>query len=359
MSTPQLKLHESIEDSCKAILGFLKKETDDGLKLLMMDDLLLKSRQLTNVSQQNQTLLNALTNFVPLEVRDRLSFFNIEGQDTVKSKKKIDVAIVTVILNELIAAKLALGIELDKKHDGIENGLRFWEATITTSSNRQLSVVLMMGGEAGNVQCATATSRLLNAYETSLCILVGIACGRKKKVKLGDVVFGEIVLDYEYARLETKGRVKRPRPYPLRLPIRRDLQHFAPSLCGWHEGFASRLGILLSNEALAFPKEVDKDFRPGFHDKSVILAGEKLVADGSFPSLASEYDERAKALEMEGAGFARVCEEYDTPWFVARGISDYGDPQKGDHWQAIAALGAATATVNFLKNSYQLDDREF
>jgi nucleoside phosphorylase len=73
----------------------------------------------------------------------------------------------------------------------------------------------------------------------------------------------------------------------------------------------------------------------------VILAGGKLLEDGSLPRRADEAHARIMAAEMDGAGFAAACEQQRRPWVVVRGIADYGEPDRRKHWQYPATFVAA------------------
>jgi nucleoside phosphorylase len=52
-------------------------------------------------------------------------------------------------------------------------------------------------------------------------------------------------------------------------------------------------------------------------------------------------DERVLAVEMEGSGIADGTWINGRDFLVVRGICDYCNPNKGDDWQAYAAVVAA------------------
>jgi nucleoside phosphorylase len=251
----------------------------------------------------------------------------------------------------LVAAKIALGIHLEKQEDQHVNGLRFWETLLNDSTGHPVDVVLTMIGESGNVSCAAACDRLFNTYDVGLCILIGIAAGLKNKVKLGDVVAADIVLDYENARLEPDGAKKRPRQFSPDTQIGRDLEYFNPRQHDWYD-VLERASVELGKVAYLKGRPEAAFWNPEFVS-GVILSGEKLIADGSIDEKRNDYHDRIRAAEMEGRGFARMCEEHGIPWLVFRGISDYGDPQKTDEWQGTSALAASTAARVFIEKGYR------
>jgi nucleoside phosphorylase len=168
------------------------------------------------------------------------------------------------------------------------------------------------------------------------------------------------VLDYEGARLDVTGPKKRPLFYIPDIRVRRDVRFFHEHKEMWHKRFSEGMRILRKHK-VRLPK-IEAKWTPSF-DEGVILAGEKLIGDGSLPPMREEYHDKVRAGEMEGSGFARACEEYGIPWLVFRGISDFGDPEGSEtrkEWKAAAALASATAVVHFLDDAFrQAKDQEF
>ena len=79
-------------------------------------------------------------------------------------------------------------------------------------------------------------------------------------------------------------------------------------------------------------------------------SGETVMRDGTLPDNSKLYDDKLMAVEMEGSGFAAVSELLGLNWLIFRGISDFGDPEKGDRVQPNAALAAATYAYEFLRS---------
>lgn len=264
----------------------------------------------------------------------------------------VDVAFIAIIKEELNSLKAALGIPLDKKENYTSNGMRFWKTKLQVTTQQQpINIIVTMIGAARNLECAAAMSTVFSRHFVGLCVLVGIAAGLKTKTKIGDVVVAyDMVLDYEGQRLEADGAKKRPKSYPLNAIIKRDLEYFDPIPAGWHSLFGNTLSVL--SKTISTPEEC-KAWKPNYIP-GVILAGECLVADGSLPDMQAEYTERVRAVEQEGSGFARMCDEKRIPWLVFRGVSDYGETPKPDQFQTAAALTAATCAVAFVQKDYRL-----
>lgn len=348
------KRREDPDLSCRVLAAEIVAEKDARIRYMMLQDLFSKS-SMVRPEVKFGAVVQALSSYVPGDVAGLLD----KNKDTVVKKPRVDVAFVAVKEMELRAAKLALGIAETATEDRNIAGLRFWFTRLRRQSDRrELSVILTMVGKERNVSCAIACQRMFNAFEVGACFLVGIAAGLKGKVEIGDVVCAELVLDYEHQRLEPSGPKKRPDPYRLDPLMERNLAHFVPERKGWKENLLNCAQKLGSDES---PAGLDfSSWDPVYHGNGVILAGEKLIADGSLPGMRDDYHERVRAGEQEGSGFCRACEEYSVPWSVFRGISDYGDPKKKKNWQTVAALSAATAAVTFVGSDYRTrEEAEF
>ena len=346
------RLHEDYEAACRALAERVCCERDRPRQLMLIRDFVSKSSSV-RPEVRFRLALESLRPVMPTEVHPMVSKLLATPPS---GKPHADVAIVTVIKEELLATQLVFGIDPERREDREVNGLRYWEVQLPSDvTQHDQKVVVTMVGEARNVPCAIACDRLFNTYQVDAAILVGIAAGLKTKVSHGDVVAADLVLDYEGARLEPDTAKKRPTPYPLETRIFRNLHHFAPIRQGWHDALQPMLARLRAVKGENPPVPAGKVWTPKY-ESGVILAGEKLLADGSLPEMQQEFHERVRAAEMEGAGFARSCKEYGVSWLVFRGISDYGDPKKRGAWQTTAALGAASVARLFLQKEYRLPE---
>jgi nucleoside phosphorylase len=289
---------------------------------------------------------------LPPEARALLSAGGQHNVLTPLQRKPVDIAVVTVIQEELEATKIIFGLGLNVRETRASNTLRYYETEVSNEIGEGLKVVITMVGEPHNTPCASACAELFQHYDPKLCVLVGIAAGLEGLVELGDVVGATQIIDYESARLEPGVRRQQPTPYSLEPRIRRDFLHFNPLRGAWRTVFFENVGKLRDLGAVpAFAA----GWAPKYH-RGVVVAGEKLLADGtSLPGMRDEYHEKVRAGEQEGSGFARTCDDRSIPWLVFRGISDYGSMAKPEHkvWQRPAALAAAAALMDFARREYR------
>ena len=184
------RLREDRELSCRVLADLITHapSTYPNLRLLLRD-FQTKAEGLPAgaVSPFIPSILSRLlskedSRFVDLLTRGRPRL----GGET-RNRPKFDVAVISVINEELLASKIVFGVPLDKDEDYNIGGYRYWRTLLTRKGGKTLDIVLTMAGER-NVQCAIACERLFTNFYLGCCFLVGIAGGHKKYVKLGDVI---------------------------------------------------------------------------------------------------------------------------------------------------------------------------
>ena len=145
---------------------------------------------------------------------------------------------------------------------------------------------------------------------------VGVCGGFVGKVKLGEVVVSRILQDYSDLKIADK------------LEIRSRSWHF---------------------EADSFYHFLSQaDNMPNNTKCGMVLSSNNLVANAERQKTLQEAFPGAIAIEMEGHGIGRACDEYKyngkkIQFLVIKGVSDLADKNKNDDWQAQAASNAAKA----------------
>ena len=218
----ELKLHEDREISCRVLLEKIAQTEEYEKKLVFLCDFATKAKDVRKevLDYFIPKLLLALFPLELKEVRDR-----IEVLESPPPKPKYDVAILTIKKRELLAAKIALGIDQGQKEDFYHNsGLRFWKTTRQSKKDgKKFDILLTMLGLERQVNCAVGSMTLLGMFDVGLGILAGIGAGVKGKVNSGDVVAAQSVWDYEGKRLEITGSKKRTEVLNINSPLARDL----------------------------------------------------------------------------------------------------------------------------------------
>jgi nucleoside phosphorylase len=275
--------------------------------------------------------------------------------------KDIDVAIVTLKKPELLGAKVAFGVSLDSASPRLQRGYHLFEGEFNDERyhHSKYSFVLTVASDDRNVACSNCVNAVLSLYRPKVCILIGMAAGTRAKVGLGDVVIAETVIDTAGGRAEVGGVIPRPEHFSIDQPTKLQLTNYEES---WSAGFRSVVDTLKTHRAA--PATMSESWMPSFK-QGIILADEKLIADGSMEQRRLQNHDQAIALDMESSGFAQACIAQAVPWLIFRGVSDYGDPESKDgavpndpnrkNWQPFASLAAAHIARNFLATRYRAE----
>jgi nucleoside phosphorylase len=181
-----------------------------------------------------------------------------------------------------------------------------------------------------------------------------MAAGLPGSVKKGDVVVATWVVAYEFVRVTKQRHISRPRPYQADVPSVQKVTQLSAEFPDWGKNISAELrtGLRRPKIERGEPERLDAKWAPVVKP-GVIMAGNRLLEDGSLKTLKEQIDDRALAAEMEGAGFAAACEALRVPWLVIRGIADYGDSDitsfddlnpadsRGKSWQFPSTYAAA------------------
>jgi adenosylhomocysteine nucleosidase len=307
----------------------------------LVEDLLSRLRSdAPGVAQIVASVLRSLGNETGRELGEQLAgqLGHYDGGTLLPTtRREVDVVILAVKPVELTACLAAFEVPEDSMPSTLgTSGLCAWFA-----DRDGLRYAIAMVGTAGNVESALVLGGLRETLSTSCAVLVGMAAGVRGDVNLGDVVVAEQVVAYEFARMVEGGAIYQPRFYNVQERRIRNATQIHRVRPNWSEGV--RVGASHLSTLDLWPEDEEErldSWLPHVH-RAAILAGGRLIEDGSLPAFARDIHGRARAAEMEGAGFAAACDEASWPWFVVRGIADYGEPRRRKHWQLPATYGAA------------------
>lgn len=211
--------------------------------------------------------------------------------------------------------------------------------TFPDGSTGNYRVILMPLLGMGRVQAATATSDAITRWHPRYVILVGIAGGVvASKVKLGDILVSDQIVDYELQKLTPTGP-----------EMRWEVHRADPRLVGATRNFSSESwqGLMKTSRPIAGKPE--RHIGP-------IASGDKVIA---FSEVLTKYLDtwpRLIGVEMEAAGVtAAAFQAASLPgFFMVRGVSDMADEAKGsdpvESWRPYACDVAASYAVGLLKS---------
>lgn len=306
---------------------------------------------------ESSTILETPIN---INVNEHLTFSKLQ-------KEKCDVVIVCVTPSEFEAMDLMFNLNEKEPYKIIE-GNRFWKSSIkqNINSNSNLSLILAMIGDEGNIPASTLISSIFQHFQFDLICIAGIAAGNIDKINVYSTVVGNYIVYYENQKLIVDSSEPRNKPIPIDNNRGKDLPHITGNhhSLKWKTAFENKLKAL-NIEITEFERVKGDWLKPDWFEKvkvsfGTILSGEKLFADGeTLLELFKNNTTGKEALagEMEGYGFAHTCfTKRHNDWLVIRGISDYGGIEKSDpinkQYQKVAALSAMTLLEYYLQNLY-------
>lgn len=276
-------------------------------------------------------------------------------------RMKADIGVITIIPEELHWVREALGLRVESRLK-VRSGRIYYFGNISALfAPRPYRVALTCIGEAGTPDCSATTAALIHECRPRLVLLVGIAAGIRNEVKIGSVVLSERVWDYEKGAVSTgrRGQLKRiPRPSapPLPFAIQQDITHYLSVA-----GLGNRINSQFKQIGGVYPVSAGTMRRrdPIANSPEVLVAtvasGNKLLRNPRFlQRLEATGHGRIKVGEMEAYGLFTACHQEATHWLVIRGVSDFGDKVKSDHYHQFAAQMAAAATRDFIERGLQL-----
>ncbi|MEN4920575.1 5'-methylthioadenosine/adenosylhomocysteine nucleosidase [Achromobacter spanius] len=161
----------------------------------------------------------------------------------------------------------------------------------------------------GKVAAAATASIVIQEFGVSRVIFTGLAGGLHPRVRVGDVVVAEALMQHDMDARPLFGR------------------HEIPLLGRERFDADPALSALLLDSAREFAGNggLPSASAPPQVHHGLIATGDVFVNDNDLAHALRERLPDALCLEMEGAAMAQVCHEFGVPFAVMRIISDSAD----------------------------------
>lgn len=333
-------------------------------------------------------LLNVLRirqkTFVTMNIRTRLRSEDEcdQSSDTVKRQKKAryrpedyTVSWICALYIETAAARAMLNYI----HDDLPrtpNDINTY--TLGSIGHHNIVIASLPAGHYGTNNAATVASNIERSFPSiDIHLMVGIGGGAPGKLdlRLGDIVVGSRVMQYDLGKIIGDGQIERtgipviPPPKlltyitklraiheltPTRVPdILQELYNKYPQMVTYaRPNVQDRLfrADFQHNSATASCDECDAsmlvqrlprtNFRPKIHYEAIASSNQVMKHGITRDKIAQEL--QVACFEMEAAGLMNF------PYLIIRGICDYSDSHKNKQWQEYAAATAAAYAKEFL-----------
>ena len=249
----------------------------------------------------------------------------------------VDFVIITALEEERDAMldKLSKSIKLDKEPSDVHT---YYSAVVHSKrrDKSQYKVILTSLLDMGPLNATAQAVSVVGRWHPKYVLLVGIACGIKEEVALGDVLIATQVADYTLGKQESGKRAIRWIVFP------------------------SGASILDSANNVEGNWEKDiKEKRPNSEIikriKGVLASGGDVIKDDQVIAAYSESWPKLIGIEMESGGVAAgIHQTTDKPEFLMiKAVSDFGknkhDPEVKP-WRHYACHAAAAFALNVIKS---------
>lgn len=180
--------------------------------------------------------------------------------------------------------------------------------TLTTGNFKNLNIILAKSG-VGKVNSAVCTQYICDKYSPDYIINTGVAGGIAKGLKIGDIVIGSKLVQYD----------------------------FDVTALGYAKGYMctginkDKPTIYYSDENLInkFIEAMKKDSEANIHNGIIATADMFLSDIEKKEQLRTEFN--ATAAEMEGAAIAQTATRNNIPFLIIRAVSDLADGETDDY----------------------------
>jgi len=269
-------------------------------------------------------------------------------------KERVDVLVVAALAVE----RNALLRHVSSPYKRIDGNVESYLCELKVNSIHSISVLVVASQKAGNVYAAACVKSILEHWDPVVVVSFGIAGGIESKdpqkldrVRLGDIIFGDIVFYYEHL---TEASSVETRDWFPHLECDNSLKSFV-----W-EYYENPINED-NTDSWQSKIRVHRPGTEGPEDGGVsakvltgaIASGEKVIRSTKGPSRKRAIRNYAKirVFEMEAFGVGVAANGYISRKlrFVAiKGVADYAGGDKGDLWHDYSTDSAAAFLFHML-----------
>jgi nucleoside phosphorylase len=280
-------------------------------------------------------------------------------------RKKVDLAVLTALSKEMQAVEAVFGNGRTISRPNDPHLYKWIELKIGTEVK---TIVVAAPSAIGNVRAAVIALDLMRSFEPRYVVMVGIAGGcpnpgqPSEHVRLGDVVIGDSVLEYDHVKRTGDGELElRDSAQRIAYSWSQAVVHLKSEITGfstdwvvWRDSALKRLhqnatdsppDILhaYDGSCVPHPADIRRDRTPAIVHVGRVAAGDTLLKDAIRRDFLRDKH-KIRAVEMESVGLRDASWSRSAEFGVVRGIVDYCDDYKTDDWHMIAAASAAAVT---------------
>jgi nucleoside phosphorylase/predicted nucleotidyltransferase len=198
-------------------------------------------------------------------------------------------------------------------------------------------VAACVADRAGPIAAALTTYRGVEFFRPHLIVLVGITAGIEDRVKLGDLIIPDTVVEYEATKVGLENEQPNGRQHAIAPRLIEAVQ-------AWSQG-EQRLAEISASDLRPAPGTSALSTDP-------IASGNKVIASAERAEMIAGLSRKTSAIEMEALGVveAGLRSDPQVPVMVVKTVSDLADEDKDDSWHAYAAFAAASLSAALVRD---------
>ena len=244
----------------------------------------------------------------------------------------LDLLIITALDQELSPYRDFFGMQVCPSIPGVS------EFTFTDKDGNARKGACFAIGRAGQSSAASETQGLLCNLRPRLAIMTGFCGGVPGKVDLGDILFAELALDWDYGKWKPSEKTAKLYPRPEPVVIRNSRTHrIARQLVA--DGLPDP-DLLNAKMALLSKGEI---IEPAMR-LAPFASGSAVIGDETLLVGIRELNENVGGVDMESYGFYFACEHAHAapPEFICiKAVADACGKEKDDRLHAACSFASA------------------
>lgn len=256
--------------------------------------------------------------------------YALGNNDLENSNKNIDLLVVCALLSPELNAVLNLPWNWSEAILIDENIFIYFGSFEV--QNKTINVAAAYTLRPGMVATAILCTRLLKILTPKIVTMTGICAGNKDEVTLGDVILAECTWDYQSGKLVKENKEIRFKISPHHLMIKDNVKNFFIQLSRDNDLFESLQSNIEGTIIV-----------PSLKIGSLVSGASVIADDSTLFKIKDQQDRKVLGIEMEIYALYAACfsSAVEPLYFALKGVCDYGDSEKNDLYQKLAAKNSA------------------
>ena len=272
------------------------------------------------------------------------SITSSEISDSQKKEKEFDIAIITSLDDpEFKAVKKIINNVKPINNDlySIKDNTVYFEGEMKGKTNN-LNVIAACDSRMGMPAISSLATRIINTFNPTYLIILGIAAGVEGKTNIGDLLVTEYSWDYGSGKIEDKDGKTVFRPYIHQLKLDENLRNKL-----FHYKSKTELLNKIREE---YPNPEDSLLKIHI---GPFASGAAVISNDKFVDELKEEHKKIIGFDMEVYGVYCAAESFPEgikPKVIAiKGVSDFGNSNKGNLLKKPHQVYAAYTSCEFFK----------